>query len=234
MVNVSSFTSATNMFNTGFVSNPFMLSTTPGAFNFSDDSINFSSNPFSFSGANLGYFNYFSSDLAMFDMFMNNQMPFAMQQDLFTKTYNTNTNLPALASVYNADLGNRLANIAERNASKTNTVGWCARGTNDSLELAGITNGETRVASAYQEADKLAHHKNFKEVFVSREDLKSLPAGCVIVWDKNAAGTRPSDIHGHITITLGDGKEASDHITNTYMLNTQFRVFVPVGINQNA
>lgn len=181
-----------------------------------------------------GYFNYFNTDISFFNMYMNNQMSFDMQNQFFTKNYNTQTNLANLKKVYNPNLGNKLANIAEKNASNMNSNGWCARGTNGSLEKAGFANGDTRVSYAYQEADKLARNKNFKEVSVSRGDLKKLPAGCVVVWDRNYFGTKASDIYGHVTITLGDGREASDHVSKMYMLNSNYRVFVPVGLNQSA
>lgn len=176
----------------------------------------------------------FSYNMDLYSMLLNNQMPIYMQQYYFTDFYNTRTDLKALKDVYNPSLGNKLANIAAKNASRTNTVGWCAKGTNDSLEIAGLAGGETRVASAYQEANKLANHKNFKEVSVSRGDLTKLPAGCIVVWDRNLNGNSPGDKHGHITVTLGNGQEASDHVQNMYMKGSRYRVFVPVSGNRSV
>lgn len=175
---------------------------------------------------------FFNQDLYFFNMLMANQMPLTMQKQFFTTTYNTNTNLAELKDVYSPNVANRLANIACENARKTDTVGWCAKGTNDALQLAGLAKGETRVSAAYQEADILAKHPNFKEVTISKDELKSLPAGCVVVWDRNRdksrPDSRPADTYGHIMVTLGNGKEASDHVDNILMLNTSFRVFVPI------
>lgn len=169
------------------------------------------------------------STISMFDLYMNNQMPIYRQNDFFSKSYNTKTNLTSLKDVYNPELSSKLAGIAERNAKFTNTTGWCAKEINDSIQLAGLAHGETRVSSAYQEADVLAHHKNFREVSVSRSDLKNLPAGCIIVWNKTGDLSRMSGKDGHVTVTLGDGKEASDNVRDMLILNSAFRVFVPVG-----
>lgn len=182
----------------------------------------------------LGNLDSYFCNMDIYSMFLNNNMPMYMQNYYFTNFYNTKTDLKSLKDVYDPSLGNKLANIAAKNASRTNTVGWCAKGTNDSLELAGFTNGETRVASAYQEADKLANHKNFKEVYVSRDDLSKLPAGCIVVWDRNSTGNRPGDLHGHITVTLGNGQEASDHVQSMYLKGARYRVFVPVSQNRVA
>lgn len=232
------------MVNISFLDNSFMqtgtYSTNPLA-NYDMGSISFGSNPFDstkslndqdFMAMGLE-FNNFSSDLKLFEMYMSNQMPLSMQDYLFSNSYNTSTDLAALRTVYNPNLGEKLANIAERTAQNIDTVGWCAKGANNALEAAGIANGETRVYAAYQEADVLANHKNFREVYVSQEDLTKLPAGCVIVWNRSGAD---SDFgkYGHIAITLGDGREASDHVQQLKVRGTGFRVFVPVGLNQTA
>lgn len=230
MVNVSSIGNNFNIYDNQFASNPFANSDS----SFYNSSL-FSNNNFSLPSLSFDNFDFFTADLNLFNMLMSSQMSIAMQQDYFTDFYNTKTDIKSLKDVYNPDLGNKLANIAAKNASRTNTIGWCAKGTNDSIQLAGLASGETRVASAYQEADKLAKHKNFKEVSVSREDLKKLPAGCVIVWNKTGDASRLSGQHGHTTITLGNGKEASDHVQDLIMLDSEYRVFVPVaGLNQAA
>lgn len=157
----------------------------------------------------------FSNTMSDFDKFLLNPIG-------YNEHFNTKTNLPSLKNVYDEDLGNSLANIANKNAKQMNTVGYCARGTNRALEQAGLTNGETRVASAFQADGLLSKHKNFKEVKVSKDELKNLPAGCVIVWQASAGHK-----HGHIAVTLGNGKEASDHVQNLVIRNAQFSVFVP-------
>ena len=157
----------------------------------------------------------FSNTMEDFDKFL-------LSPSGFNEKFNTETNLPALKNVYDKDLGNSLANIANKNAKEMNTIGYCARGTNKALELAGLANGETRVAAACQADGVLSKHKNFKEVKVSKDELKSLPAGCVIVWE--ASNGHP---YGHIAVTLGNGKEASDHVQNLIVRDAKFSVFVP-------
>ena len=71
-------------------------------------------------------------------------------------------------------------------------------------------------------ADQLAAHHRFTEISVG--DLRTLPAGAVVVW------ARGSSEHGHISIALGNGQEASDHVTSqmTYHYGGgSSRVFVP-------
>lgn len=199
----------------------------------------FGSNNFSLnSNTNFDYL-FFNQNLMTFDMLMSSRMPYFLQDNTLNKSYNTKTDLASLNKVYNPNLGSKLANIAENNAKKTNTVGWCAGGTNTALEKAGLAKGETRVSAAYQEIDVLANHKNFKEVtsmISNKKDLASLPAGCVIVFDKNRdknrVNKRLSDEYGHILVTLGDGKAASDHTENLEetlsRYSGDYHVFVPV------
>ncbi|MCA9777398.1 MAG: hypothetical protein KC800_11795, partial [Candidatus Eremiobacteraeota bacterium] len=70
---------------------------------------------------------------------------------------------------------------------------------------------------------QLAKNPKVKEVNVSPQDFKKLPAGAIVVWDKGAGHE-----HGHISVALGNGKEASDvirdQITN---YGTKPRVFIP-------
>lgn len=140
--------------------------------------------------------------------------------------FNTNTNLSALKDVYNPKISNQLAQIAYDNATKADKHGKCAKYANNSIEDCGIVSkNETRTLHAYDVAKLLAKNENFSEVKdISRDDLDHLPAGCVIIWDKSAGHD-----DGHMTITLGDGREASDHIIDhIYKPDAAFRVFVPV------
>jgi hypothetical protein len=81
--------------------------------------------------------------------------------------------------------------------------------------------------SAYQAADQLARSDRFREVSVSPDQLRSLPPGAVVVW-----GRTDRSPHGHISVALGNGQEASDHIQTqmTSLRGAQnYRVFVPNG-----
>lgn len=98
--------------------------------------------------------------------------------------------------------------------------GYCYKWVGQALAKFGVS---VHGASAYMAADQLAKSDKFREVKVEPKDLPKLPAGAVVVWDKGAGHE-----HGHISIALGNGKEASDklreQITN---YGTSCRVFIP-------
>lgn len=71
----------------------------------------------------------------------------------------------------------------------------------------------------------LRSNSNFKEVDAKGSDLSSLPAGCIIVYDKYDAGYGED---GHVEITLGDGRACSDIITPKIHESDNAHVFVPV------
>jgi hypothetical protein len=121
----------------------------------------------------------------------------------------------------------KLAQTAEKEAQSRNTTGRCYAGVADAVsdalgfELSGM--------SAYMAAPQLAQSGKFTEItqqFPTAESLKNLPAGCIVVWPK---GERSP--HGHISVSLGGGREASDHvgeqITNYRGVTSGFRVFMP-------
>ena len=128
--------------------------------------------------------------------------------------------------------GNQLAQAAERSARTRNTVGYCAAGVSDALNRVGVPGR----GHAYQKADQLAASNRFREVNVSASDLRNLPAGAVVVWGRSAA--KP---YGHVTVSLGNGNEASDHVQRMITggrygtdfghgadpQGRQFRVFMP-------
>lgn len=116
----------------------------------------------------------------------------------------------------------RLASSAEAMASSMNTTGWCAKGVNRSLAAAGLP--VNPLPSAYMYGDVLARDSRFREVSLSDEQIRQLPPGAIIVTD---AYNRPGNPHGHIAVTLGNGREASDHVANISTGGTQ-RVFIPV------
>ena len=116
----------------------------------------------------------------------------------------------------------RLASSAEAMASSMNTTGWCAKGVNRSLAAAGLP--VNPLPSAYMYGDVLARDSRFREVSLSDEQIRQLPPGAVVV---TAAYNSPGNPHGHIAVTLGNGREASDHVANISTAGTQ-RVFIPV------
>jgi hypothetical protein len=128
--------------------------------------------------------------------------------------------------------GNQVAAAAERSARRLNTVGQCALGVNNALTSVGVPGR----GHAYQKAGQLAQNPRFREVNVSANALSKLPAGAVVVWGRSA--DKP---WGHVSVALGDGREASDHIQRQVTggrygtdfgsgrdpQGRQFRVFVP-------
>lgn len=128
---------------------------------------------------------------------------------------------PASGPVGGSETGQKLAQSAEATANRMGSVGWCYKGVGESLRSIGV---ETSGASAYMAADQLAKNPKMREVQVSNEELPKLPAGAVVVWDHNAEHQ-----HGHISIALGNGKEASDHVQDQITnFGTSHRVFIPV------
>ena len=121
---------------------------------------------------------------------------------------------------YNSVKGNRLADEAYWEASRRGTVGWCYNAVADAVER--ITGPFLWGSHAYQAADQFKSSPHFYEVF--SYNIRNLPAGAIVVWGKGNSRS------GHISVSLGDGREASDHITTqmTYHYGgAPERVFYP-------
>jgi hypothetical protein len=119
--------------------------------------------------------------------------------------------------------GQRLAQSAANVAGRMGSTGYCYRGVKAAVRDA--TGVELSGGSAYQAADQLATSGRFSEVSVSPGELRDLPPGAVVVWGQTGASP-----HGHISVALGDGREASDHVQTqmTSLRGAQnYRVFVP-------
>jgi hypothetical protein len=97
----------------------------------------------------------------------------------------------------------------------------CKRGVRMALEKQGM---KLDGVSAYMAANQLAKNKKFKEIKgLERSDLRNLPPGATVVWNK--AKGRP---HGHISIAMGNGREASDVMRNQITnYPSSYRVFMP-------
>ncbi len=126
----------------------------------------------------------------------------------------------ALSSVRGGNaFGRRLAQDAASHANGPG--GWCFRWVRQALERNGVRG--VGGASAYMAADQLAKNPKFREVSIPPRQFKRLPPGAVVVWDKGNGNP-----HGHISIALGDGREASDKIRpQTTTHGTRARVFLP-------
>lgn len=124
-----------------------------------------------------------------------------------------------------APWGQALAKDAEKNANGPG--GWCFKWVRQALERAGVKG--VGGASAYMAADQLAKNPKFREIKVSPKDLPKLPAGAVVVWDRGGSGASSAGrTHGHISISLGDGREVSDKVRQqTTSMGSNVRVFLP-------
>jgi len=134
---------------------------------------------------------------------------------------NTSTNISSLNEVgYNSEKGGALAKKVAGNA--VGFTGYCARYVRKALDSTGLGTGER--GDGYQYGDILSRNPNFKEVSARNINLSSLPAGCVLVYDRGVAGY--SKKAGHVEVTLGNGQAVSDGVTNN--IKNGARVFVPV------
>lgn len=118
----------------------------------------------------------------------------------------------------------RLAQAAESTARSMGSTGWCYRGVKNALAQVGVN---VTGGSAYMAAGQLAQNPRFREVSVSPSELRNLPPGAVVVWGQTAASP-----HGHISVALGGGREASDHIQSQITSlrgASNYRVFIPQG-----
>ena len=123
-------------------------------------------------------------------------------------------------NAYDAYKGQRIAAAAYREATRRGTVGWCYNAVADAIE--SVTGPFLWGGHAYQAADQLSSSSHFFEVW--GRDLRDLPEGAVVVWGKGSSRS------GHISVSLGNGQEASDHIANqmTYHYGgASSRVFLP-------
>lgn len=121
---------------------------------------------------------------------------------------------------YDAKKGQRLARTAQQSAH--GFVGKCATYVKKDIERAGL--GKYQYGHAYQCDDILDANPNFKQISTDGLDLKDLPAGCILVYDRGVAGYSAS--YGHIEITDGKGNAYSDGKTKN--IRAGAKVYVPV------
>ncbi len=134
-----------------------------------------------------------------------------------------NTSLKNVAQIYNKEKGIKLANEAIEGLS-TAQKGYCARAVKSAISDAGL--GAYESGNADDMPEILRRNSNFKEVKVKGTDLAKLPAGCVIAYDRGAAGY--SSRYGHVEIK-GDGNQAiSFFVNNNIKPSDNVSVFVPV------
>lgn len=118
--------------------------------------------------------------------------------------------------------GRRLARHAREHATRSPGDGrHCWKWVADDLDRSGI---HLTGMDAWMAADQLARRKEFREMKgIAAGDLPDLPAGAIVVWDRG-----PGHESGHVSVALGDGREASDVIRpQITAYGTRFRVFLP-------
>ncbi len=152
------------------------------------------------------------------------------------------TTLSILRAVANKTLqatasGALLVTKARQVVREMGTVGWCYTGVARSVSRAfGV---ELYGNSAYMADSQLRRSSKFKEVKnVAVNDLKKMPVGTVVVWDRAPAssgnrGRGGGWDHGHIAVLDGKGGEYSDHYRSRmfaphYAGGAIRGVFVPV------
>lgn len=121
---------------------------------------------------------------------------------------------------YCVDAGVKLAKTAA-----SAVVGWiskCAKYVKNAIARAGL--GKYQQGHAYQTADILRKNPKFKEISPDGVNLKTLPAGCVLVYDRGKSGY--SSRYGHTEITTGQGTAVSDGVTHNIRKPTA--IFIPV------
>lgn len=123
---------------------------------------------------------------------------------------------------YNKNLAERLAKSVLSHVESGST-GNCARYVSNAMERVGVVGDR---GDAWLLRDSLRKNPHFKEVDINSVDVTKLPAGCILVYQKGAAGY--SSEAGHVEITLGNGKAASDFVNNRIRKSSNMNVFVPV------
>jgi hypothetical protein len=125
----------------------------------------------------------------------------------------------------NSPFGNSLARDAygQANAGQSwNDGHHCYTGVKRALAQVGVNVSGVAAADA---APQLANNPHFREVKMERGQLPSLPAGAVVVWNKNPAAGHE---YGHISVAMGNGTEASDKMRKQITgYQSSFRVFLP-------
>ncbi len=210
---INGFTTQNPSFNFGFNSNFTMPNLNIDFSQFNMNNI-YGNNPNLAAGIDELYSNFTNS---LDEMYKKQLEQFS---SLFSRFGNKTANLNNVT--YNQQKAQQIASNVLANAG-SHSQKRCAEFVSNALENAGLhfTRGH-----AYQMENNLRNSKDFKEVSITQDQLASLPAGCILVYPQGAAGY--SSEYGHIEITLGDGRTASDFVNSNPKYSNQMKVFVPV------
>ncbi len=122
---------------------------------------------------------------------------------------------------YNENKGTELAQNALSNA--VGWTGYCARHVKTAIAKTNL--GSYQSGNACDMIGILDGNPNFKRISPSGVNLKTLPAGCILVYGRGVAGY--SSKYGHTEITTGTGKAVSDGITNN-LYKTPTAIYMPI------
>ncbi len=144
---------------------------------------------------------------------------------------------------YNAETGKAFANSAldveaRLTAQGISTTHNCLGGVkNTFIDVTGSSpfgNPGQGITVASQCLDTMRNNENYREITgISADDLQYLPAGAVVVWSSSTGVSNPSaaDSYGHISISIGDGRESSSTVRQQYRSvghNGKPTVFIPI------
>ena len=137
---------------------------------------------------------------------------------------------------YDKEAGEKLGSTALRVGSSMSSQHNCLGGVKRSfIEATGSSpfgNPGQGITAAADCLDTMRNNENFREIKgLGVNDLNKLPAGAVIVWSRSTSGSSAACLYGHISISVGDGRESSDHICNQYTRvgqNGTPVVFIPI------
>lgn len=110
-----------------------------------------------------------------------------------------------------SEQGAELALHARKVVRNMNYPGYCYRGVKRMFNLANL--GEMHGRSAYMAKKYLDNNPNFVRINCDVSDLKYLPKGTVVVFDKGKRGTHP---HGHIGVLDEVNGKMVDRSSKTY------------------
>ena len=137
-------------------------------------------------------------------------------KNTFNTVKNAVYNVPAVSTTiqnadywkslgYNPQKGQALAKQAAKGAAG-DFLGYCATYVKRAINAVGL--GKYISCNGCDMANVYGNNKNFKKISGNGIDVKKLPAGCVLVYEKGKSGY--SKTYGHTEITLGDGTAVSD------------------------
>ena len=121
---------------------------------------------------------------------------------------------------YNAKNGLKLAKDAASHVA--DFTKQCATYVKNAIVRCGL--GTYKKGNGCDMVRILSGNKNFKQISPDGVDVKKLPAGCILVFDKGVS--RYNTKYGHTEITTGTGKAVSDGVTNN--IRKPSAIFIPV------